>query len=53
MGALYLENFKITLQVTDQTSVISVKIFLYFKNGLVWFNIEVLKACLKACQNEP
>ena len=21
------------------------KIFLYFKNGLVWFNIEVLKTC--------
>ena len=25
------------------------KICLYSKNGLVWFNIEVLKAC----QNEP
>ena len=27
--------------------------FLFSKNWLVWFNIEVLKACLKACQNEP
>ena len=28
-------------------------IFLHFEKGLVWLNIEALRACLKACQNEP